>query len=103
MARLPNSTCKLSLLHLTMIAICRKTHTGPYQPHRRLPGLNPRRYAVMSEEEIKLDRYAKFRKLGQFQEFVVKGGDWRTALAERAAVSERTRAGEPVLYVPICV
>jgi hypothetical protein len=40
----------------------------------------------MSEEEIKLDRYAKFRKLGQFQEFVVKGGDWRNALTERSAV-----------------
>ena len=42
----------------------------------------------MSEEEIKLDRYAKFRKLGMFQEFVVKGGDWKTALAERAEVRE---------------
>lgn len=42
----------------------------------------------MSEEEIKLDRYAKFRKLGQFREWVVRGGDWRGAQAERDAVSE---------------
>lgn len=45
-----------------------------------------RRYRTMSGEEIKLDRYAKFRKLGQFQEFVVKGGAWKEALAERAGV-----------------
>ncbi|GLC37743.1 Chromatin assembly factor 1 subunit p50 [Pleodorina starrii] len=51
-------------------------------------------YATMSEEEIKLDRYAKFRKLGQFQEFVVKGGDWRNAVAERnAAAGATTKAG----------
>ncbi len=43
----------------------------------------------MSEAEIKLDRYAKFRKLGMFQEYVVKGGDWRGAAAERSAVSGR--------------
>jgi acetyl-CoA carboxylase carboxyl transferase subunit alpha len=42
----------------------------------------------MSEEEIKLDRYAKFRKLGQFREWVVRGGDWRGAQAEREAVSD---------------
>ena len=40
----------------------------------------------MSEEQIKLDRYAKFRKLGQFREFVVRGGDWRNADADRAQV-----------------
>ena len=33
-----------------------------------------------------MDRYAKFRKLGQFQEFAVRGGDWRKAIADRAAV-----------------
>lgn len=44
----------------------------------------------MSEAEIKLDRYAKFRKLGMFQEYVVKGGDWRGAAAERSAVSACT-------------
>jgi hypothetical protein len=41
----------------------------------------------MSGEEIQLDRYAKFRKLGLFQEFVVKGGKLSEAVAERAAVS----------------
>lgn len=41
-------------------------------------------YATMTEDEIKLDRYAKFRRLGQFEEYAVKGGDWRTAQAERA-------------------
>ena len=41
----------------------------------------------MSENEIKLDRYAKFRALGQFREYVVKGGDWRRTGEERAAVS----------------
>lgn len=40
----------------------------------------------MSEEEIKLDRYAKFRKLGHFEEFPVLGGLWREARAERAEV-----------------
>jgi acetyl-CoA carboxylase carboxyl transferase subunit alpha len=40
----------------------------------------------MSEEEIQLDRYAKFRKLGKFQEYVVKGGQWKDAAKERAEV-----------------
>ena len=40
----------------------------------------------MTAEEIQLDRYAKFRKLGQFQELAVRGGDWKTAVADRAAV-----------------
>lgn len=57
------------------------------------PLLLPCSYATMSEEEIKLDRYAKFRKLGQFQEFVVKGGDWRNALAEREKVRGVQRSG----------
>jgi len=30
-------------------------------------------YAALSEEQIKADRYAKFRKLGQFKELVAKG------------------------------
>lgn len=38
----------------------------------------------MSEEEIKLDRYAKFRALGQFEEFLVPGGQWRETRASRA-------------------
>lgn len=40
----------------------------------------------MTPEDIKLDRYAKFRNLGQYEEFVVVGGKWREARAERAKV-----------------
>lgn len=40
----------------------------------------------MSASEIRLDRYAKFRKLGMFEEFLVRGGQWRDARAARAAV-----------------
>jgi acetyl-CoA carboxylase carboxyl transferase subunit alpha len=32
------------------------------------------RYANMTAEEIMLDRYSKFRKLGMFEEFLVQGG-----------------------------
>ena len=46
-----------------------------------------RSYRHMTGEEIQLDRYAKFRKLGQFQEFAVRGGDWRKAITDRASVS----------------
>lgn len=45
------------------------------------------RYAKLSPSEIRLDRYAKFRKLGMFEEFLVRGGQWREARAARAAVS----------------
>ena len=41
----------------------------------------------MSEEEVKLDRYAKFRALGQFEEFLVPGGQWRETRASRAKAS----------------
>lgn len=44
------------------------------------------RYSQMSEEEVKLDRYAKFRALGQFEEFLVPGGQWRETRASRAKV-----------------
>lgn len=40
----------------------------------------------MTPEEIQLDRYAKFRKLGLFEEFVVKGGNLKDARAEREKV-----------------
>ncbi|MEW5312704.1 MAG: hypothetical protein WDW38_004318 [Sanguina aurantia] len=51
-------------------------------------------YEHMSGAEIRLDRYAKFRKLGMFREFIVKGGDWKTATAERnAATGVLTKAG----------
>ncbi len=46
-----------------------------------------RRYAKLSGEEIRLDRYAKFRKLGQWEEFLVRGGQWREAREARANVS----------------
>ena len=44
------------------------------------------RYAKLSAEEIRLDRYAKFRKLGQYEEFLVQGGQWRDAREQRAQV-----------------
>eukprot|EP00775_Hariotina_reticulata_P012784 gene12784-12912_t len=44
-------------------------------------------YEHMSEREIQLDRYQKFRKLGQFEEWVVRGGDWRSARNERSSAS----------------
>ncbi|KAI8469767.1 MAG: acetyl-CoA carboxylase [Monoraphidium minutum] len=55
-----------------------------------------REYEVMSEREIQLDRYAKFRKLGQFEEWVVKGGQWKATREARAAAAgagARTAAG----------
>mmetsp|Transcript_31817 Transcript_31817/g.70685 ORF Transcript_31817/g.70685 Transcript_31817/m.70685 type:complete len:500 (-) Transcript_31817:1816-3315(-) len=55
---------------------------------------NFEKYRHMTGEEIQLDRYAKFRQLGMFQEFIVKGGDWKNALAERAeATGVFTKAG----------
>lgn len=51
-------------------------------------------YKHMSEEEIMLDRYGKFRRLGMFEEFLVFGGKWREAREERAkATGAYTRAG----------
>jgi acetyl-CoA carboxylase carboxyl transferase subunit alpha len=44
-----------------------------------------REFEGMSGAEIRLDRYAKFRKLGQFEEFAVRAADWRSARSERAA------------------
>lgn len=41
-------------------------------------------YSTLTEEEIKLDRYAKFRALGQFEEHLVPGGQWRETRASRA-------------------
>ena len=43
-------------------------------------------YASMTEEEIKVDRYAKFRRLGMFEEYIVRGGDRAGALEERRAL-----------------
>lgn len=39
-------------------------------------------------------RYKKFRKLGQFEEWVVRGADWRNTRSERTnAAGTRTDAG----------
>jgi hypothetical protein len=45
------------------------------------------RYSTKSEDEIKLDRYAKFRKLGDYADYPVVGGLWREAREERAKVT----------------
>ena len=37
----------------------------------------------MSGDEIRADRYAKFRQLGDYREFLVKGGQWQKADEER--------------------
>lgn len=49
------------------------------------------RYANMDTEAIKLDRYAKFRKIGQYEEFLVRGGKWQEARKARKEV--RTLSG----------
>ena len=51
--------------------------------------LRSRSYAQMSEEEIKLDRYSKFRNLGRYEEYPVIGGQWQQARAEREQVRAR--------------
>jgi len=51
-------------------------------------------YAGRDGDDIRLDRYAKFRKLGQFEEFLVAGGKWREARAAReGAPGARTAMG----------
>eukprot|EP00879_Flechtneria_rotunda_P014922 GHRR01015592.1.p1 GENE.GHRR01015592.1~~GHRR01015592.1.p1 ORF type:complete len:330 (+),score=131.53 GHRR01015592.1:399-1388(+) len=53
-----------------------------------------RQYENMNEREIQLDRYQKFRKLGQFEEWVVRGSDWRNVRSERSsAPGVNTAAG----------
>jgi hypothetical protein len=52
------------------------------------------KYEGADGDEIRLDRYAKFRKLGMFEEFLVSGGRWREAREARAAAGgARTAAG----------
>lgn len=46
-------------------------------------------YEKMTPEEVMLDRYMKFRKLGMFEEFLVRGGDRAGA---REALSKATGA-----------
>lgn len=41
----------------------------------------------MSEEDIKSDRYNKFRQLGEFREFLVEGGNWQAADERRSSAS----------------
>ena len=64
------------------------------------------RYSKMTEEEIKLDRYAKFRKLGQYEEFLVTGGAWKEARAEREAVRlpppRASAASAPIFWHSRC-
>ena len=51
-----------------------------------------REFEGLTGAQIRLDRYAKFRKLGQFEEFAVRAADWRAARQERAA-AEAAGAG----------
>jgi acetyl-CoA carboxylase carboxyl transferase subunit alpha len=53
---------------------------------------NYRRYERMSAEEIQLDRYQKFRKLGRFEEFLVRGGDYAGAAEALARAPGATTA-----------
>ena len=43
-------------------------------------------YSKLSEDEVRLDRYAKFRALGQYEEYLVPGGQWRETRAARDKV-----------------
>ena len=43
-------------------------------------------YSKLSEEEVRLDRYAKFRALGQYEEYLVPGGQWKETRAARDKV-----------------
>ena len=55
---------------------------------------NYKRYEKMTAEDIMLDRYLKFRKLGMFEEFLVRGGDRKGALdALEKAPGAYTAAG----------
>lgn len=52
------------------------------------------KYANMDPEDIKLDRYAKFRRIGQYEEYLVRGGQWKEAQkARREAKGAFTKAG----------
>jgi hypothetical protein len=46
-----------------------------------------REYEHMPEDDIKADRYNKFRKLGEFREYLVEGGNWSAADERRNAAS----------------
>lgn len=55
------------------------------------------RYANMDTEAIKLDRYAKFRKIGHYEEFLVRGGKWKEARKARKEVFSIS-AQSPISY-----
>ena len=61
------------------------------------------RYAKLSAEEIRLDRYAKFRKLGQYEEFLVQGGQWRDAREQRAQVRHLSMAASKLMQNAIAL
>ncbi|CAG9462304.1 unnamed protein product [Pedinophyceae sp. YPF-701] len=73
------------------------SHTDPmavFPAIREAIMSNYRRYANMSAVEIQADRYAKFRKIGLYEDFLVRGGQRAAALAERAeAPGATTKAG----------
>lgn len=55
---------------------------------------NYRRYEGMTAEEVQLDRYSKFRKLGMWEEFLVAGGKNKEAReALESAAGATTAAG----------
>ena len=77
------------MVPLTSTSLLAQTPTaGFYLREELLPtqALCLCRYKVMSEHEIKLDRYAKFRNLGQVSEDLVMGGKIKEAQAERQQV-----------------
>ena len=77
-----------------MLLLARTLTAGSYPKQKVLPKASAPahtdsvvcRYKVMSEHEIKLDRYAKFRNLGQLSEDLVMGGKIKEAQAERQQV-----------------
>jgi acetyl-CoA carboxylase carboxyl transferase subunit alpha len=52
---------------------------------------------------VRLDRYAKFRKLGMFEEHLVHGGQWREARKQRAAVRGPLAPHLLVLHAEHCL
>ena len=52
----------------------------------------------MDTEAIKLDRYAKFRKIGQYEEFLVRGGKWQEARKARKEVDPLLQSVNPMMH-----
>lgn len=55
-------------------------------------------YSKLSEDEVRLDRYAKFRALGQYEEYLVPGGQWRETRAARDKVCATSFAPWLVMF-----